>query len=181
MELREERQRELEELAQRKLELPVQEGETKEQELRAARARELADLVRRPTASPQLVAASEQLDEVTEELRMIAEMETSRSDQHQAPTSEVAEEEMRSRVRSTAATWKEREQNAERAEKETATTPTPTRRIGSLFKRDPDYWKLSSSQEDLPPPAGDLLEPPPPPRQSSRGKVDEYRAPWRKS
>ena len=165
MELREERQRELEELAQRKLELPVQEGETKEQELRAARARELADLVRRPTASPQLVAASEQLDEVTEELRMIAEMETSRSEQHQVPTTEVSEEEMRSRVRSTAATWKEREQNAERAEKETATTPTPTRRIGSLFKRDPDYWKLSSSQEDLPPPAGDLLEPPPPPRQ----------------
>ena len=164
MELREERQRELEELAQRKLELPVQEGETKEQELRAARARELADLVRRPTASPQLVAASEQLDEVTEELRMIAEMETSRSEQH-VPTSEVSEEEMRSRVRNTAATWKEREQNAERAEKETATTPTPTRRIGSLFKRDPDYWKLSSSQEDLPPPAGDLLEPPPPPRQ----------------
>jgi len=181
MELREERQRELEELAQRKLELPVQEGETKEQELRAARARELADLVRRPTASPQLVAASEQLDEVTEELRMIAEMETSRSEQQQVPTSEVSEEEMRSRVRNTAATWKEREQNAERAEKETATTPTPTRRIGSLFKRDPDYWKLSSSQEDLPPPAGDLLEPPPPPRQSSRGKVDEYRAPWRKS
>merc|ERR1712088_1104489 len=70
MELREERQRELQELAQRKLELPVQEGETKEQELRAARARELSDLARRPTtASPQLVAASEQLDEVTEELR----------------------------------------------------------------------------------------------------------------
>ena len=105
MELREERQRELGELAQRKLELPVQEGETKEQELRAARARELADLVRRPTASPQLVAASEQLDEVTEELRMIAEMETSRSEQH-VPTSEVTEEEMRSRVRNTAATWK---------------------------------------------------------------------------
>ena len=164
MELREERQRELQELAQRKLELPVQEGETKEQELRAARARELADLARRPTASPQLVAASEQLDEVTEELRQIAEMETSRSDQR-VPTPEVTEDEMRSRVRSTAASWKEREQNAERAEKETATTPTPTRRIGSLFKRDPDYWKLSSSQEDLPPPAGDLLEPPPPPRQ----------------
>jgi len=180
MELREERQRELQELAQRKLELPVQEGETKEQELRAARARELADLARRPTASPQLVAASEQLDEVTEELRQIAEMETSRSE-HRVPTPEVTEDEMRSRVRSTAASWKEREQNAERAEKETATTPTPTRRIGSLFRRDPDYWKLSGSQEELPPPAGDLLEPPPPPRQSSRGKVDEYRAPWRKS
>ena len=162
MELREERQRELQELGQRKLELPVQEGETKEQELRAARARELSDLARRPTASPQLVAASEQLDEVTEELRQIAEMEISRSE-HQVP--EVTEEEMRRNVRSTAASWKEREQNAERAEIETATTPTPTRRIGSLFRRDPDYWKLSSSQEDLPPPAGDLLEPPPPPRQ----------------
>jgi len=180
MELREERQRELQELALRKLELPVQEGETKEQELRAARARELADLARRPAASPQLVAASEQLDEVTEELRQIAEMETSRSE-HRVPTPEVTEDEMRNRVRSTAASWKEREQNAERAEKETATTPTPTRRIGSLFRRDPDYWKLSGSQEELPPPAGDLLEPPPPPRQSSRGKVDEYRAPWRKS
>merc|ERR1719397_439616 len=128
MELREERQRELQELAQRKLELPVQEGEAKEQELRAARARELADLARRPTASPQLVAASEQLDEVTEELRQIAEMETSRSSEHCVPTPEVTEDEMRSRVRSTAASWKEREQNAERAEKEAATTPTPTRR-----------------------------------------------------
>merc|ERR1712060_375514 len=175
MGLREERQRELQELGQRKLELPVPEGETKEQELRAARARELSDLARRPTASPQLVAASEQLDEVTEELRQIAEMEI------RVPTPEVTEEEMRRNVRTTAASWKEREQNAERAEIETATTPTPTRRIGSLFRRDPDYWKLSSSQEDLPPPAGDLLEPPPPPRQSSRGKVDEYRAPWRKS
>merc|ERR1712038_1052522 len=106
---REERQRELQELAQRKLELPVQEGETKEQELRAARARELSDLARRPTASPQLVAASEQLDEVTEELRQIAEMEISRSE-HQVP--EVTEEEMRRNVRSTAASWKEREQNA---------------------------------------------------------------------
>merc|ERR1712107_352499 len=43
--------------------------------------------------------------------------------------SDNREEEMRSRVRSTAATWNEREQNAERARKETATTPTPTRRM----------------------------------------------------
>jgi len=177
MELKEERQRELEVLAQRKLELPVQEGETKEQELRASRARELADLAHRHTASPQLVAASEQLDEVTEELRQIAEMETCRMEPQAAPT--AGDEEMRSRVRSTAASWREREQATEQqAEVE---SPAPSRRIGSLFRKDPDYWKLSASQDELPPPVEDLPEPPPPPRQSSRGKMDEYRAPWRKS
>jgi len=177
LELKEERQRELDVLAQRKLELPVQEGETKEQELRAARARELADLAHRHTASPQLVAASEQLDEVTEELRQIAEMETCRRDPQDGPT--ISDEEMRSRVRSTAASWREREQAAEQPAE--VDSPAPSRRIGSLFRKDPDYWKLSGSQDELPPPVEDLPEPPPPPRQSSRGKMDEYRAPWRKS
>lgn len=181
--LKEERRRELEELAQRKLDLPVQEGETREQELRAERARELADLARRPTASPQLVAASEQLDEVTEELRQIAEMDRN-FPEPRVLTPEVSEAEMRSRVRNTAASWREREAEAGQdrgGETSAPGTPAPSRRIGSLFRRDPDYWKLTDQEEELPPPAGELLEPPPPPRQSSKGKVDEYRAPWRKS
>ena len=165
--LKEERRRELEELAQRKLDIPVQEGETREQELRAERARELADLARRPTASPQLVAASEQLDEVTEELRQIAEMERN-FPEPRVLTPEVSEAEMRSRVRNTAASWREREAEAgqERGGETSAPgTPAPSRRIGSLFRRDPDYWKLTDQEEELPPPAGELLEPPPPPRQ----------------
>jgi len=176
--LREERMRELEQLSQRKLELPVQEGDSKEQELRAERARELAELARRPGgASPQLTAASEQLDEVTEELRQIAEMDNVR-----VRTPEMSEADMRSRVRSTAASWKERAESANRENQaEVKATPKPTGKIGNMFKRDSDYWKLSDSTESLPLPAPELTEPPPPPRQSSRGKMDEYRAPWRKN
>jgi len=172
--LREERMRELEQLSQRKLEFPVQEGETKEQQLRAERARELAELTQRPTASPQLIAASEELDEVTEELRQIAEMD------RDVRSFNPAETGIKSRVRNTAQSWKEREQSASR-EPEPKSTPTPSRKIGNLFRRDSDYWKLSDSMESLPLPGPELTEPPPPPRQSSRGKIEEYRAPWRKN
>lgn len=193
--LRLERQRELEELALRPLELPVREGETKEQELRSERARELAELSRRPTgtASPQLIAASEQLEEVTEELRLIAETGGPSRSVSVTQPEELSDAELRSRVRNTAASWREREQamaaqatGSRQPEpldqphhQQGQTTPQPTRRIGSLFKKDPDYWKLSSSMEEIP--GSDFPEPPPPPRQSSRGKVEEYRAPWRKS
>ena len=62
-------------------------------------------------------------------------------------------------------------------------TPTPTRRIGSLFNRDPDYWNLNddvadSAAEFPEPPSGELVSlsptPPTPQRQSSRGKIEEY-------
>lgn len=92
------------------------------------------------------------------------------------------------------------------AERSNSNTPTPSRRIGSMFRKDSEYWSLDDDlpapppgQEPLhgsthpqqiqppqctedpnlpPPPNSDSTEvhPPPPPRQSSRGKVDEYRS-----
>ena len=49
----------------------------------------------------------------------------------------------------------------------------PTRRIGSLFNKDPDYWNLNDNVDDLPEPPSSPT-PPTPVRQSSRGKIEEY-------
>jgi len=104
-------------------------------------------------------------------------------------------------VRETMACWQQREQSAGKELRTAGSRGTPTRRIGSMFRREQDYW---ADDDDLPAPppeealqptteaiglnqptgqdistgsmlADDLTNPPPPPRQSSRGKVEEYR------
>lgn len=109
-------------------------------------------------------------------------------------------------LRETKSMWMNKEATSRvSAERSKSNTPTPSRRIGSMFRKNSEYWNLDddlpapphghehlhgSTQlqsqppqctEDQilpPPPASDPIEahPPPPPRQSSRGKVDEYRS-----
>jgi len=104
----------------------------------------------------------------------------------------------RKSVRDTKAMWLHRETNRGSQDRSKSNTPTPSRRIGSMFKKDAEYWNIDDDfpapppnqdqyvqqqqQDDqLPPPPHHSdqsytdVNPPPPPRQSSRGKVDEYR------
>ena len=108
--------------------------------------------------------------------------------------SQEAEVDSKSKIRSTAAAWREREKSASRDRESPAAGQftkdiVPTRRIGSLFNRDPDYWNLNDSIDDLPEPPPDMAPSPTPPtpvRQSSRGKIEEYSrdnaraSPWRR-
>ena len=81
------------------------------------------------------------------------------------------------KVRTTAAAWRERETSCSRDRDRTQSPAVPTRRIGSLFNRDPDYWNLNlDNTEELPHPP---QSPPAPARQSSRGKMEEYSRDWR--
>lgn len=153
--LKEERSIELMALADRKLDIELVTTSRAEQ-LRQERCEELKEIARLRGTSLSQDASG------TEEDR---EAETG--------TPELGTEEMRGRVRSTAAIWQERERSAGR-EGERSTCTTPTRRIGSMFKRDPDYWGREE-EEELPAPPSELVNPPPPPRQSSKGKVKEYR------
>ena len=91
--------------------------------------------------------------------------------------------ETNTRVRSTAAAWREREKSASRDRDSPAqATPTPTRRIGNLFNRDPDYWNLNDTpSSEFPEPPGEEFVaaaaspiPAAPLRQSSKGKMEEY-------
>jgi len=87
--------------------------------------------------------------------------------------------------RNTAAAWKEREKSASGDRDTPVKLPkeVPTRRIGNLFNRDPDYWNLNDTVEDLPEPphpvesevvASPSPTPPTPKRQSSKGKIESY-------
>merc|ERR1719244_765475 len=95
--------------------------------------------------------------------------------------------EIKGKVRNTAAAWKEREKSSSRdkeykTDKDTTTKEIPTRRIGSLFKKDSDYWNLNEANttDEFPEPPSEAEiaqvshNPPPPLRQSSKGKIEEY-------
>ena len=116
-------------------------------------------------------------NERAEELRQIANI---RPKSPWRPQSR--EQEAVTRVKSTAQAWREREKSASRDRDSPAqATPTPTRRIGNLFNRDPDYWNLNDTpSSDFPePPEEEFVAaaspiPPAPLRQSSKGKMEEY-------
>ena len=116
-------------------------------------------------------------NERAEELRQMANM---RPKSPWRPQSR--EQEAVTRVKSTAQAWREREKSASRDRESPAqATPTPTRRIGNLFNRDPDYWNLNDTpSSDFPEPPGEEFVaaaspiPPAPLRQSSKGKMEEY-------
>ena len=190
IQLREERERELAELSRRhNLVDPESSSALKEQELKAERARELIALADRNLDLDRDKTSREELlrQERSEELRQIAQLRANSTNDEDSlyfdrdqvtGTPELEPEEVRGRVRGTAALWQQRDQSSSR---DRSSCTTPTRRIGGLFRRDPEYW---GDEEDLPapPPAEtsvptleDGFNPPPPPRQSSRGKVEEYR------
>ena len=158
-------------------------------ELRDERRQELADLAQRrlepaTTEDPALseVERSEAIwNERAEELRQIAtrckspwQQSREQKETSGERTAEFGDQNVRSKVRSTAAAWKEREKSGSREQESRETTrpeqrDLPTRRIGSLFRRDSDYWNLEPEPEVEP------ESPAAPLRQSSRGRVDQIR------
>ena len=160
-------------------------------------------------------AAERAKKERNKELAEIAEMRgrtnwqevvTSSSDQNgrsrATPTPRTPDpdlEEAKTTIRNAAARWQEREQSS----KPRFGTPpsgrnTPSRRIGNLFNRDSDHWKMEATggggdagavedtEEDFPAPPTDIemqvsttittapATPPPPPRDSSKEVMMEY-------
>jgi len=203
--LKEERRKELEEIANRKVEIEW-ENNNKEQLFKEERTKELLEISNRAKDADSEMEKSEQIwNERAEELKQIASMRSKSPWQQESNDSPAKEKnlefdspEIKGKVRNTAAAWKEREKSSSRdkeykTDKDTTTKEIPTRRIGSLFKKDSDYWNLSEPTEDFPEPPSEAEiaqvshNPPPPLRQSSKGKIEEYtrdpnwNAPWRKS
>ena len=184
IQLREERERELAELLRRQtLQEPENTAAQKELQMKMDRNRELIALTDRyPELDDQHEISREEIlrQKRKEELRQIARIRNINSKEEETlgrgqkvktPEPEVSED-IKGRVKETAAIWQTRDKR-EKSESQERCTPTPSRRIGSMFRREPEYW---AEDEDLPaPPPEDVSNPPPPPRQSSRGKVEEYR------
>merc|ERR1719232_984277 len=201
--LKEERRKELEEISNRKIEIDFNQQQSKENVLREERAKELFEIVNRVTDAESEMEKSEQIwNERAEELKQIASMRSKSPWQHESRDSPARDRnigiespELKGKIRNTAAVWKEREKESSRIEKDLVEKEAPTRRIGSLFKRDSDYWNLNEANttDDFPEPPSEAEiaqvshNPPPPLRQSSKGKIEEYtrdpnwNAPWRKS
>merc|ERR1711892_1457649 len=199
--LKEERQKELEELSNRKVDIDYTQL-NKESVLKEERAKELYEISNRTTDTEFDMEKSEQIwNERAEELKQISSMRSKSPWQQEARNSPTMEKnipmdspELKGKVRNTAAAWKEREKES-KIDKDPSLKDMPTRRIGSLFKRDSDYWNLNEPTDDFPepPPEAEIAQvqvstnPPPPLRQSSKGKIEEYtrdpnwNAPWRKS
>jgi len=204
--LKEERRRELEEISNRKVDLDYAQ-QTKESLIKEERAKELFEITNRVSDAEFDMEKSEQIwNERAEELKQIASMRSKSPWQEcHSPTMEKKNEmdspELKGKVRNTAAAWKERERET-KIEKDPVLKDMPTRRIGSLFKRDSDYWNLNEATDEFPEPPSEAEiaqvshnppphqvshNPPPPQRQSSKGKIEEYtrdpnwNAPWRKS
>eukprot|EP00092_Neocalanus_flemingeri_P004841 GFUD01005209.1.p1 GENE.GFUD01005209.1~~GFUD01005209.1.p1 ORF type:complete len:1622 (-),score=474.54 GFUD01005209.1:150-5015(-) len=203
--VKEERRKELEELSNRNLEIDWERNNT-ESLIKEERAKELLEISKRKTNADSEMEKSEQIwNERAEELKQIASMRSKSPWKQECIESSIVEKnfefdapELKGKVRNTAAAWKEREKSASRdreakLEKDATLKDIPTRRIGSLFARDSDYWNLNEATDDFPEPPSDAEiaqvspNPPPPLRQSSKGKIEEYNrdpnwnAPWRKS
>lgn len=197
--LREERRRELEEISNRKIDVDnVQQN--KENLIKEERAKELFEITNRVNDAEFDMEKSEQIwNERAEELKQIASMRSKspwQQERHDSSTMEknigLDSPELKGKVRNTAAAWKERERET-KIEKDPVLKEMPTRRIGSLFKGDSDYWNLNEATDEFPEPPSEAEiaqvshNPPPPLRQSSKGKIEEYtrdpnwNAPWRKS
>merc|ERR1719232_1933165 len=200
--LKEERRKELEEIANRNIDIDFKQQST-ESHLREERAKELYEVSNRVTEAENEMEKSEQIwNERAEELKQIASMRSKspwQQESRDSPTRDrnigMESPELKGKIRNTAAVWKEREKESSRIEKDLVEKEAPTRRIGSLFKRDSDYWNLNEANttDDFPEPPSEAEiaqvshNPPPPLRQSSKGKIEEYtrdpnwNAPWRKS
>ena len=95
-------------------------------------------------------------------------------------------EEARNTIRTAAARWQEREQTQNKARYGTPPSGrnTPSRKIGSLFKKGSDHWSMDDApggddEDQLPPPPTETeMEvsplPAPPPRDSSKDVMMEY-------
>ena len=194
LQIRDDRDRELAELAHRSLECMVDNvPEDKTLLIKEERRRELESISDQrndyswETMMQEQQSAGEELSELeisqqiwnnqAEELKQMANI---RPKSPWRPQSREASDPV-SRVRNTAAAWREREKSASRDRDSPAqATPTPTRRIGNLFNRDPDYWNLNDTPDFPDPPGEEFVAasaspiPAAPLRQSSKGKMEEY-------
>lgn len=207
LQIREDREKELAELAHRSLECTVDDmPEDKTFLIKEERRRELESISdQRNDYSWETMMQEEQQEsagqlseleisqqiwnERAEELRQMANI---RPKSPWRPKSRETTDSPVNRVRSTAAAWRDREKKSESRERVESpallATPTPTRRIGNLFNRDPDYWNLNDedttgpTSSDFPDPPGEECSEPAaaspipaaPLRQSSKGKIEEY-------
>ena len=190
--LREERERELAALYRR--ENPVVDhnpAAVKEQQIKAERSLELMALYDRT------VAGGDQ--ESTADLTSLSRDQlSSRQPTNQQPLttsssglngntapSDCDMSSSSGRVRGTAEIFQQQQQQWTGQEVRSSMSSPPSRRIGSMFRKEPEYWCVDD-EFPAPPPrleadqvtlaaAEDASNPPPPPRQSSRGKVNEYR------
>jgi len=117
-------------------------------------------------------------NERAEELKQMANMRPKSPWRSQQESDSCPE--IKNKIRTTAAAWRDREKSASRDRDSPSVSydkqmmkDVPTRRIGSLFNKDPDYWNLNDNVDDLPEPPSSPT-PPTPVRQSSRGKIEEY-------
>jgi len=149
-------------------------------------------------------AADSAKTERNRELAEIAEMRC-RSNWQAKPESQLCKsgsnksldpelEEARNTIRNAAARWQEREQSQSKTRYGTPPSgrTTPSRRIGSLFKKGSDHWSMDDTPGDdpegpgddedrlpPPPPTDVVVEtevalPAPPPRDSSKDIMMEY-------
>jgi len=199
--LREERAKELLDISNRTTDAESEIQKSKESILREERAKEIFEISNRTTNAESEMEKSEQIwNERAEELKQIASMRSKSPWQQEcrdSPTQdrhhEMGSPELKGKIRNTAAAWKEREKESRLEKDPVVAKEAPTRRIGSLFRRDSDYWNLNEATDEFPEPpsAAEIAQvahnPPPPLRQSSKGKIEEYtrdpnwNAPWRKS
>jgi len=197
LKLKEERNKELEILSSRKTEMSS-DPEYKEISKGEEAAKEFFEIPSKTESDFDMEKSEQIWNERAEELKQIASMRSKspwQPESRNSPTIDKKFEhqspELKGKVKHTAAAWKERET---KVEKDPPTLKEiPTRRIGSLFKRDSDYWNLNDTPEEFPEPPSEAEiaqvspNPPPPLRQSSKGKIEEYtrdpnwNAPWRKS
>merc|ERR1719219_2698639 len=174
-----EREQELVQLAARNTSLAWQPDTREVTSTREERNRELAEVAAReklavaqyensqssqpPSELSDLELSQQIWAERAEELRQISQLTQVRSKSRQDCSSPGP-----GKVRTTAAAWRDR--GGSQSPAVPAVPAVPTRRIGSLFNRDPDYWNLNDSSEELPEPPRSPpcpQSPPAPTRQSS--------------
>merc|ERR1719312_2162316 len=150
--LKEERRKELEEIANRNIDIDFKQQST-ESHVREERAKELYEVSNRVTEAENEMEKSEQIwNERAEELKQIASMRSKSPWQQECRDSlikerniEIESPNMKGKIRNTAAAWKERERDSRLEKEPVLAKEAPTRRIGSLFKRDSDYWNLNET------------------------------------
>jgi len=193
--LRQERARELSEIANRQVNLDHWMSENNEDLLKQKRADELREIanMRANVCWDNVDTNLDQVDDATKVNSGAGTNNNSGCEQETTRQADVEIEEMRARVRNTAAAWHQQEK-CHKQEQDKRNKEVPSRRIGNLFKKDSEMWLQTEDLEDFPEPPTEALipsNPAPPPRQSSKSVVKDYiqssssdtnwNAPWRKA
>jgi len=179
------------ELSKEERELALSSLETKEQQIKAERSLELMALYDRTVAGGDQESTADltspgrdQLSSSQPTNQQPLTISSKGLNCNSAP-SDCDMSSSSGRVRGTAEIFQQQQQQWTGQEVRSSMSSPPSRRIGSMFRKEPEYWCVDD-EFPAPPPrleadqvslaaAEDASNPPPPPRQSSRGKVNEYR------